>query len=103
LPAKCWTYIQLAAIEDSGLQLGGVSFSRYSSALKTLQKLKEEMNICSERVASFQQLVEHLMVSVPSPLENEVVKHVLENAATAERERDELVITLISTYNLMYH
>lgn len=72
--------------------MGGVSFSRYSSALKTLQKLKEEMNICSEHVASFQQLFEHLMMSVPSPLENEVVKQVLENAATAERERDELVM-----------
>ena len=81
--------LKVAAERDP--DLGGESFRRYSAALKELSALKEQHETAIERVATFKDLVSYLLVSIPTPLENAVVQNTMENAASAEKEEEELV------------
>ena len=63
----------------------------FSSALKTLSSLKEQLQVQEELVRTFDELVAYLMISVPNPEENSVVLQAIENREKYEEEKLPLV------------
>ena len=54
-------------------ELGGDSFQKHAHALARIQELEEEISQHLQRKDTFEQLVTHLLLTVPDAMENPVV------------------------------
>ena len=83
--------LDLALASKQNPTIGGVSFSKYSTALKTLSELEEELKDKEKAVQTLRELVAYLLISVPDAVDNDVVRIAMENQDRTEEERDDLV------------
>ena len=60
--------LDLALASKQDPTIGGVSFSKYSTALKTLSELEEEMKDKEKAVQTVRELVAYLLISVPDAM-----------------------------------
>ena len=77
---------------------GGESFQQHSCRLARMQQLEEDLALQLQRKETFEQLIAHLLISVPNPMENEVVLHAISNAEEVERALTTMVTRIPSKH-----
>ena len=83
--------LQLAFKTPSTGAGGGESFEKYSAGLSKLHELEEQLEVLQQRQQTFQELLNHLLLTVDDFGDNPVVTSVHQNAATVDEEIHELV------------
>ena len=74
---------------------GGDSFQQYSCCLARMQQLEEDLALQLQWKETFEQLI---LISVPNPMENEVVLHTISNAEEVERVLTTMVTRILSKH-----
>ena len=80
-------------------ELGGDSFQKHAHALARIQDLEEEISQHLQRKDTFEQLVTHLLLTVPDAMENPVVLQAISNAEEMDSELRAMVIIMQNTQN----
>ena len=79
------------AAEESGQDIGGITFQRYIAALKHLSSLREQRGVEQHKATLFTQLVTYLSLTLPQPQHCPALQRLRQEASQAQNKLDDLV------------